>query len=217
MENEKVLAFRRELLEQVGYFNGISFEVNKYLAIFKDPNNLVFIDRHQAEKDPLHKQIIPYSILAYKDQILFYRRSKKADIRLQRKASIGVGGHINPEDAPNLSEWETILMCALKRELSEEFYLSGSFNISQIALINDDSNEVGSVHFGIVNLIDLNGRTISIRDAEIERCEFLGIDEIKLRREDLESWSRICLDLINWRKIRSNGVNPQKTLKNILT
>ena len=61
-------------------------------------------------------------------------------------------------------------------------------------MINDDSNEVGAVHLGIVHLFDLETDQVTPNEANIAELEFLTLDELKDRRDRLETWSQICLD-----------------------
>ena len=49
---EYVLAFETKLLEQIGIFQGISFELDKYLDIVLNPKNHTFIKRKDAESNP---------------------------------------------------------------------------------------------------------------------------------------------------------------------
>src|SRR6266852_125904 len=96
---ENVLVVRRALLDQLGSFQGLSFEPRKYLDAILSRGNNFFLPRGQAEKDPGHKQIIPYVLLAHAGRVLFYVRGKKAgEQRLVFKGSIGIGGHMNESD-----------------------------------------------------------------------------------------------------------------------
>ena len=63
-----------------------------------------------------------------------------------------------------------------------------------MALLNDDSNEVGQVHLGIVHVFDLESENVAPNEAPITQLEFLSREELTARREQLESWSQFCLD-----------------------
>ena len=98
-EDESVLVIKRELFDEIGTFQGISTEIDKYLPAFLNPSNNFFIHRELAEDDPTHKQIIPYAIFKHGDKFLKYLRGKKSgEQRLASKSSIGIGGHINQDD-----------------------------------------------------------------------------------------------------------------------
>ena len=68
------------------------------------------------------------------------------------------------------------------------------FAESILGLINDDSNEVGQVHLGVVHLFTLESDAVSAAEDNIENLEFLTLSELSERRESLETWSQICLD-----------------------
>src|SRR5262249_31250200 len=57
---ENILVIRRALFDQLGSFQGLNFEPRKYLDAILSRGNNFFVRRPLAEKDPSHKQIIPY-------------------------------------------------------------------------------------------------------------------------------------------------------------
>src|SRR5258708_29242821 len=92
--NEHVLVIRRELFDQLGSFQGLNFEAQKYLEAFLSCGNNFFIERPEAEINPAYKQIIPYALIAFENKVAYYVRGKKAgEQRLVAKGSIGIGGH----------------------------------------------------------------------------------------------------------------------------
>ena len=96
---EYVLVFPTQLLEQIGAFQGISFELDKYMDIILDPKNHTFIKRKDAESNTAYKQLIPYALLHCNDNIFVYRRGKLlAEKRLLGNYSLGIGGHISVTD-----------------------------------------------------------------------------------------------------------------------
>src|SRR5256714_15595270 len=91
--DENVLVVKRTLFDQLGRFQGLNFEPRKYLGAILSRGNNFFLSRAQAEKDPTHKQIIPYVLLTHGDKALFFVRGKKpGEQRLVAKGSIGNGG-----------------------------------------------------------------------------------------------------------------------------
>src|ERR1051325_3102224 len=93
---ENVLVIKRSLFDQLGSFQGVSFEPEKYLGPILSRGNNFFLPRSQAENDPAHKQIIPYVLMVFQNKVLHYVRGKKAgEQRLVAKGSIGIGGHMN--------------------------------------------------------------------------------------------------------------------------
>ena len=194
-EDESVLVIKRELFDEIGTFQGISTEIDKYLPVFLNPSNNFFIHRELAEDDPTHKQIIPYAIFKHGDKFLRYLRGKKSgEQRLASKSSIGIGGHINQEDFNSSSLEKDTYLTGIEREINEELIINCDYNNLPIALINDDSNDVGQVHLGVVHLFDLESDQVEAGEANIENLEFLSSDDLLREKDNLESWSQICVD-----------------------
>src|ERR1041384_5808478 len=100
---ENVLVVRRSLFGQLGSFQGLSFEPQRYLDAFLSRGNNFFLPRREAEINPAYKQIIPYALIAFENRVAYYVRGKKAgEQRLVAKGSIGIGGHMRIEE--NTSE-----------------------------------------------------------------------------------------------------------------
>ena len=53
--NENVLVVRRSLFDELGSFQGLNFEPQKYLDALLSRGNNFFLPREQAENDPMHK------------------------------------------------------------------------------------------------------------------------------------------------------------------
>ena len=194
-EDESVLVIKRDLFDEIGTFQGISTEIEKYLPVFLNPSNNFFIHRELAEDDPTHKQIIPYAIFKHGDKFLRYLRGKKSgEQRLASKSSIGIGGHINQDDFNSSSLEKDTYLTGIEREINEELIINCDYNNLPIALINDDSNDVGQVHLGVVHLFDLESDQVEAGEANIENLEFLSSDDLLREKDNLESWSQICVD-----------------------
>ena len=200
LPDENVLVVRRSLFDQLGSFQGLNFEPQKYLEALLSRGNNFFIPRAAAENDPAHKQIIPYAIIACGDRILHYVRGKKAgEQRLVAKGSIGIGGHMNQEDELlfNYAIDEAAYRAGVEREVSEEIKIETNFEDRIVALLNDDTTEVGRVHLGIVHLFRLIEPKVEKREAMITSLAFLTKDELHARRDILETWSQICVDSLD--------------------
>lgn len=199
--NENVLVFPRSLFEQLGAFQGFNPDVNRYLPVILEKKNNHFMPRAKAETDPQFKQIIPYVIITDGQNILHYVRGKKAgEQRLVAKGSIGIGGHINNEDETLFGRDSFGLEAfqdAVKREVCEELSVQGEFNARPVGLINDDSTEVGRVHFGVVHIFRCRQEQVSKKEQVITQMEFVPIEQLKAKREQMETWSQLCLDHLN--------------------
>ncbi|MEI7809809.1 MAG: hypothetical protein WCJ07_15130, partial [Verrucomicrobiota bacterium] len=193
--NENVLVFPRSLFEQLGVFQGFNAEAERYLQAILDPKNNSFMSRAKAETDPQFKQVIPYVLITDGNSILHYVRGKKAgEQRLVAKGSLGIGGHINDEDHTLFAFGLQAFQDAVKREVCEELSIQGEFDARPVGLINDDSTEVGSVHFGVVHILRCAPEQVKKNEQVITQMEFVRVEELKAKREQMETWSQICLD-----------------------
>jgi predicted NUDIX family phosphoesterase len=195
---ENVLVLERKVLEQVGMFNGLKFDVDRYLARIFAPGVLSFIPRSRAEADPSYKQLIPYVIMSYDGSYLSYVRGRRAgESRLVGLRSIGIGGHINPIDneVPLFdTDFSQMYRAAVAREVAEEVVVEANYTDRIVAFLNDESNEVGSVHLGIVHHWTLDSAKVAKREQMITQMAFMSIDELQDVRDSMETWSQLCLD-----------------------
>src|SRR6267154_3336288 len=169
---ERVLCFERKLLEELGVFQGISLEVEKYLPVVTSVSRLVYLNRSDAEQDKRYKQLIPYVLLICNDKILRYRRGRGGqETRLHGLYSVGIGGHISEEDNGLFSN-RLGYHDGMRRELMEEVAIE-EVNESTVAVINDDSTEVGFVHFGVVRIMRVADEKIVGRRSGIVGPEFV--------------------------------------------
>jgi predicted NUDIX family phosphoesterase len=196
--DENVLVIKRSLFDQLGSFHGLNFEPQKYLDAILSRGNNFFLPRAQAENDPTHKQIIPYAILAFENKVLHYVRGKKAgEQRLVAKGSIGIGGHMNESDESLFALDEAAYRAGVEREVNEEIKIDPTFDDRIVALLNDDTTEVGQVHLGVVHVFKLAEPKVEKREAMITNLAFLSRDELLARHESLETWSQLCVDSLD--------------------
>lgn len=192
---EQILVIERKVLEQIGMFQGLEFDVERYRRKIFAPGVPRFLPRSQAEKDPAYKQLIPYVIMSCDGKYLSYVRGRRAgETRLTGLRSIGIGGHINPVDWTLFSAnpYKTYLE-AVEREVEEEVSVETTHTDSIVALLNDESNEVGSVHLGIVHYWLLDAPKVSRREQMITQMTFMTPAELHQLRDTMETWSQLCL------------------------
>ena len=195
MKEENILVVRRSLFDQLGAFQGLCFDVERYLPAFLARENNFFTPRAAAETNPSLKQIIPYVLLVHGERVFHYVRGKKAgEQRLVAKGSLGIGGHMNDGDEGLFALDREAYNVAVQREVAEEVFLETKYTNHVVALLNDDSNEVGKVHLGVVHIFRLESDAARKREAMITESGFLTIPELRVRREALETWSQLCLD-----------------------
>jgi predicted NUDIX family phosphoesterase len=160
-----------------------------------------FLPRVEAETDTRFKQIIAYCIIEREparlgDPAVFaYRRRGDGESRLRGLVSIGVGGHINADDCSGLTGYVGV-GAGFLRELDEEVVLipPGGTDLQWLGVINDDTDEVGRVHLGVV--IKVRSRE-PIRPAH-DDWDYCGVHHVGAFRGPYlfsvcESWTRILL------------------------
>jgi predicted NUDIX family phosphoesterase len=146
-----------------------------------------YLPRSQAENDPSHKQLIPYVVVRDADRtFLMERTTAGGDPRLHLKASIGVGGHLNPVDRR-----ADPLMDGLRREWSEELQTNFEPMFSLVGFLNDDTNAVGAVHLGVVFTVEADGHAVDVREHEKLTGRFASVDEVRASWDRLETWSQL--------------------------
>lgn len=198
MPEENVLVVKRGLFDELGAFQGLNFQPERYLTALLSRGNNVFLPRSAAENDPSYKQIIPYAIIAHGDRVLHYVRGKKAgEQRLVAKGSIGIGGHMNDADESLFAWDEEAYRAGVEREVNEETRIETTYDDRIVALLNDDRTEVGRVHLGVVHVFRLDEPKVEKREAMITNLQFLTRDELLARRDSLETWSQLCVDALD--------------------
>jgi predicted NUDIX family phosphoesterase len=193
---ERVLCFERELFEELGVFQGLSLDTEKYLPVVTSPSKILYMNRSEAELDKRYKQLIPYVLVICNDKILRYRRGKGGqETRLHGLYSVGVGGHISEEDNGLFSN-AVGYQEGMRRELMEEVAID-EMKEAVVAVINDDSTEVGQVHFGVVHIMHVASEDVAGRRSGILNPEFVPIIEAVKDASGYESWSRFCLEQLD--------------------
>ena len=146
-----------------------------------------YVERELAETDPALKQLIPYVVVRDGEAVfLMHRTDAGGDPRLHGRASIGVGGHLNPVD-----EGEDALLAGLRREWDEELDAPWAPDFRLVGLLNDDSNPVGAVHLGVVFSVEADGGPVRVREEDKLVGSFAGRDAVAASWDRLETWSRL--------------------------
>jgi predicted NUDIX family phosphoesterase len=152
-----------------------------------------FRPRASMEGDPAWKQVIPYPVLRDGDAWFLMRRTRAgSDPRLHDRWSIGVGGHVNPEDGGLDGDLEP----ALRREWHEELVVDFVPTFRFVGLLNDDSTSVGAVHLGLVYEGDAAGRPVAIRETDKLSGAFVPSAEVAAVADRLETWSLLAFEFI---------------------
>ena len=195
---ERILVVPTALFRELGYFQGFSTDVSRYLPRLLEGNHIEYRPRGEMEEDPSFKQLIPYALFRWIDaegtpHLFEYQRgSGQGERRLHAKRSVGVGGHISTLDAA-AGEMHDVYREGMRRELEEEVAIESKFSESIAGLINDDITPVGRVHLGIVHLCDVERPQVQPREADILDARFRPVADILPRLDRFESWSEIAV------------------------
>lgn len=195
-KGEEILVIPTELFHELGAFQGIETDVVRYLEAILDPGNNFFMDRGRAEEDPSFKQIIPYCLFHHEGSYLHYTRGKSGgESRLHAQGSVGIGGHINPIDERADPLGRDTYLAGVEREITEELRITGGHQNRIVGLLNDDSNEVGKVHLGVVHVFELETNKVLSGEDSLANLAFQSAGTLKGElHPSLETWSRFCVD-----------------------
>ncbi|MDT3995067.1 NUDIX domain-containing protein [Mammaliicoccus sp. H-M34] len=174
-------------------FKSIQDEETKY--IYETINQYETKRRGDMEEDPSYKQLISYCILENENnEVLVYERlTGGGEGRLHGLSSIGVGGHMN--DVPNATNVEEVIRENAARELEEEVGLSKKDveNMELIGFINDDQNEVGKVHIGVVFKLKVQKDSVEAIETDTLKINWVNQSELS-NNENYETWSSLIID-----------------------
>lgn len=187
--DEFVLVFPADTIARLESFEGLRFDGTDYLAAIQAVSS--FRLRPSVEMDVAFKQVVPYTLVVCGSRVLTYRRgAQSVEGRLTGARSVGIGGHVSTHDpsahGPTYEE-------ARDSEIAEELRIRGAHRMAQVAVLNDNSDEVGRVHFGVIYVLLLENPRVSRNEEVITELRFE--DKLELRRtiRDYENWSRICI------------------------
>ncbi len=193
-------------------FHGIipaeKFDFNKLIL-----EKFTWMDRKKAEQDPTYKQPIGYLVIynPRRQEIFAYKRSKanrgSEERRLRDKWSCGVGGHIEREDDTSANP----IYSSTLRELQEEVGIKDAGSLQVLGYINDDSEPVGRVHFGILYLLTVDYDEITPKTPEMSEGGLVSIrafeEKCNSGKEHVEGWSEIVIKALGGylRQLASNA------------
>jgi predicted NUDIX family phosphoesterase len=205
VQTECVLVVPTELFCRLGYFQGFSRDVARYVPELFSPQHTSYRPRHEVEEDPSFKQLIPYVIFRHCDaqgrvHLFQYTRGKgQGEGRLHSKKSVGIGGHISLDDDSARGEAcgaSAAYEEGMRRELAEEVTVEAPCSERCVGLINDDLTPVGRVHLGVVHLCDVESPIVRPRETDIVEAGFQPLETILADTSAYESWSQICLEAL---------------------
>ncbi len=200
--DEQLLCFKRDLLPEGIGEASVFIDDSLWQRIL---DNIEIVPRSEAETDYSRKQLVVYVVVRSGNQVLRYRRTSNTDEqRLRELGSIGIGGHVNVGDRSQFSLLQTdtgfnmeFIRDAACREIDEEIRVDAKIEREPelTCFINDDTNNVGKVHFGIVWQLELAEPAVSVKGTKgIGELEFAPLDRLVEERESFETWSQLLID-----------------------
>jgi predicted NUDIX family phosphoesterase len=189
--DERVLVIPTERFRAAGYFHGFRATDAAFRAAVLDPAAFAFRPRAEVETDPTFKQLIPYVVLKHGGRLFHYRRAGGTESRLRARWSVGIGGHISEDDAAGGTDPYTTGML---RELTEEVAIGCGWRDHFLGFINDDRTPVGSVHLGVVHLLELESPDVRAREEGLADGGFAPAAELAARAGEFETWSQFVLE-----------------------
>ena len=193
----QILVVKAETLFQEKKFEGFlaatEYDFEKIIL-----NSFEYQIRWDMEINPDFQQPIPYAIVVNPTtkKIIAYQRGNNSWVsweqRLYNKRSLWIGWHIELEE----KDAHNPLQATLIKEVQEEIWLDSIDSFEVIGYLNDNSDEVGKVHFGVLYVLYTHDSDVQIGDGELEQVFFKTKDEIDNIMNDancdVESWSRIA-------------------------
>jgi len=200
--DEIIIVVPRELLfrNETIAFQGVQRDAAAVAAIDRlIAEHYTTMRRGDAEENPAYKQPIPYCVIRRGGEIYMYRRlGGGGEARLHDKLSIGAGGHMN--DIERAESFSEVLRVNLERELEEELHIAArTRTFTTVGFINDDDNEVGKVHIGLLVIVDLDADgTVEVREVDQLQGEWISAQELLSDHvySRLESWSQIAAKVL---------------------
>ena len=186
---ERVLVLPRERVPGGCGFTGLRLVDEAAIALLRTAvvEHGQYMDRPLAEESPEWKQLIPYVVVRDGERVFLMERTDAGgDPRLHRKASIGVGGHLNPVDSGG-----DPLTIGLRREWEEELVADWEPAFRLVGMLNDDTNPVGSVHLGVVFEVDAGGRGVQVRELDKLSGRMVQPAQLEAAWDRLETWSQL--------------------------
>jgi predicted NUDIX family phosphoesterase len=190
---ERILVVPRSELFAAGHVQGFSQDgdtVRRFLQTVGARGQ--FVPRGPAEQDQGLKQIVPYGVVRHGNLFFLFRRGSRGnETGLRGRWSIGLGGHVNPEDWHEIGP--ELLKHSLLRELAEEVIVDRP-QPQLWGVLNDDEDPVGRRHFGFVYRVGVASPEARSRELGKIRGVFVPMEAVQARRAEMETWSQMLVE-----------------------
>lgn len=180
------------------------------------PGLPAFLPRDTVETNEKYIQIISYVLLRSGNELFVYKRGTSgSENRLHEQYSIGVGGHVNTQDARTLAVRyaphilagthhptgpEDILFTACIREVHEEttameHVSNDGKSIRYLGAFYAPETPVSARHVAAVWCIDCDKTLLQPKESCLEDAQWVPIGDLMSQswKEKLESWSTVAL------------------------
>jgi predicted NUDIX family phosphoesterase len=216
-----VLCVSEARFKNVLTFQGVDTDPTEVLKQLLQGDHLHYVARSEAEMRNDAKQFITYVLVQCGQRLLFFKRSyiSRAAEFLRGSKCIGFGGHVSAADKDILSHSDHGLSYCARRELSEELHLTEgvkraarddysipdyqtlklfqSVPLERLAVLNDDSSEVGRRHVAVVYRAWLSdweqARRLQRGDSSIKGIGWIDLSKDTVDIAQFEYWSQLCL------------------------
>ena len=187
--DKKTLVVASDIIFKAGNWQGLKREnLEDYLELIK--NNYQFIVRAEVENDISYQQIIPYIIFSYQNKYFLYHYLEKSnEQRLKNDWILGVGGHIDSDDAKSS---KNILETGMMREWQEEIDYKGHIIEKKlIGILNDEARRVEAVHLGLVYHFRGDSPDIRVKEQDVLEGELIDFGDLPKYIKNTRGWAPI--------------------------
>lgn len=188
----------KDLYDAVGKWRGLRKESPEIWRVLA--RRSAFRPRPDLEEDPSTKQLISYTMFVSDKRIFVMKRLRtQSEARLRGLLSVGVGGHMNPSPLViwpgrrRIGELKELAHINTVREIKEEVALAGNPAFSILGFLNDDENQVGQVHLGVVSVVNLPSPLLAVRETDRMMGAWVEFSKVKHLGE-FETWSSLVLN-----------------------
>jgi len=204
---KQALVVKREILFKDGAFEGFISSQQRDFANTILSNHFYHPRGDELEHNASLQQVIPYVWIVnpLERKVFLYKRAvnqNKADgefkeTRYLNKYSGGVGGHIDKDTEEGSAD---PIGKAMIREILEEVDIEGKFDAKIIGYIKDDSDSIGSVHFGVVAIAETLANVKSKEAEGLASGAFYSAEEVERifgnPENQVENWTRISYPFV---------------------
>jgi predicted NUDIX family phosphoesterase len=195
---ERVLVVPTELFHRLGYFQGFTRDVDRYLETLFSTDHVGYRPRNEVEQDPGFKQLIPYVIFCHRDGqgrrtvFQYTRGTGQGEGRLHRKRSVGIGGHISMVDS-RVESRES-------RVESEELRVESGESSSRLSTFDSRPSTLDPYRVGMKRELE---EEVFIDTPYTERC-------VGLINDDLTEVGRVHLGVVHCFDVERPAVRPRE-------